>query len=153
MGGLSSQLMEAYMSSGSLCLSASSTSFFSSVFFSAGETEVVCGGIFVTFGITCTFGLDSVRFAALSFFAAFFFLEVSSLLTSSVIPQRSSRESCTPSECFIGRCGSISGFSSVGCGVTSSGFATVSEFVTFSICGCISGVETISPSVLLLCAG
>ncbi|EJX02544.1 hypothetical protein, membrane [gut metagenome] len=89
----------------------------------------------------------------ISFFAAFFFLEGSSLLTSSVIPQRSSRESCTPSECFIGRCGSISGFSSVGCGVTSSGFATVSGCVTFSICGCISGVETISPSVLLLCAG
>ncbi|RHJ66571.1 hypothetical protein DW105_23065 [Phocaeicola vulgatus] len=35
-------------------------------------------------------------------------------LTSSVIPQRSSKDSCTPSE-YFGR-GSISGFSSVGCG-------------------------------------
>ena len=53
--------------------------------------------------------------AELSFFASFFFLAVFGCwLTSSVIPQRSSKDSCTPSK-YFGR-GSISGFSSVGCG-------------------------------------
>ena len=52
----------------------------------------------------------------------FFFLEVFGWLTSSVIPQRSSKESCTPSE-YFGR-GSISGFSSTGCGF-SVGVSTV----------------------------
>ena len=75
----------------------------------------------VTFCVVC--GLDGMRLVGLSFFAAFFFLAVFGCwLTSSVIPQRSSKDSCTPSE-YFGR-GSISGFSSTGCGF-SVGVSTV----------------------------
>ncbi|RHC22451.1 hypothetical protein DW853_18705 [Bacteroides stercoris] len=73
-------------------------------------------------GVTVTFGLGGGGFAVTAFFTVFFFLEVFGWLTSSVIPQRLSKESCTPSE-YFGR-GSISGFSSTGCGF-SVGVSTV----------------------------
>lgn len=57
------------------------------------------GGAVVTFGVTCACGLGDIRLAVLSFLAVFFFLAGASCLrTSSVMPQRSSRESCTPAE-------------------------------------------------------
>ena len=73
-------------------------------------------------GVTVTFGLGGVVFAVPAFFTVFFFLEVFGWLTSSVIPQRSSRVGCTPAE-YCGR-GSISGFSAAGCGF-SVGVSTV----------------------------
>ena len=74
-----------------------------------------------------TFGLGGVDFAVTAFFTVFFFLEVFGWLTSSVIPQRSSRVSCTPAE-YCGR-GSISGFSSAGCGFSANKVAILSVAV------------------------
>ncbi|VYT69581.1 Uncharacterised protein [Paraprevotella clara] len=132
MGGLVSQSSVAYISSGSAGLAVLSA--FASLF-SVTVLGVEAVGIAVTFGVACTCGLGGMRLVGLSFFAVFFFLAVFDWLTSSVIPQRSSKDSCTPSE-YFGR-GSISGFSSTGCGFSVGVFTVcVEDTVSNFMAGC-----------------
>ena len=119
------------MSSGSFGFSAFSG--FSSLLLFTGLAAST-GGV----TLTCGLGVDGIGFGLLSFFAAFFFFNGSSM----GIPQRSSRVSCTADE-WLGWRGSISGFSSMGCAC---GFSTpltgsitetgaITEGDTFSVFG------------------
>ena len=127
------------MSSGSLCG-------FTSLFSDTGLAVTADGT-----AVACGFGLGVTRFALLSFFAAFLFLAgASCLLTSSVMPQRSSRESCTPAE-YCGRRGSISGFSSTGCACGFPAWMSSVRAVTI-VSGFMAGCSGLTSTATVFCS-